>query len=344
MIAVNATVLAERPTGLGVYATGLIDALRERGEALDVIRLPSPRGHAARIAWLQVVLPLRLARSRPRALLNVVPEGPLRSPVPQVTVVHDLIPLFYPAPSRFPRAHLYFRYVAPLLLRASRTVVADSEATKRDVVGHYGIAAERIAVVYPGYDRARFRRAARPSAPADAYLLYVGNVAPHKNLGRLIDAFARVATRSSARLVIRGWGRPWHVEPVRRRIEEAGIGARVDWRPYEDAATLPDLYRGARALVLPSLYEGFGLTALEAMACGTPVVAARAASIPEVVGDAAVLVDPLDVDGLTAGMAELLAAGARADELRERGLARAELFSWERTARGVAEVIRAAIA
>lgn len=334
MIAVNATVLGERPTGLGVYTQGLIGGLRALGEELEVITLPSARGHVARILWLQTGLPRRLSRSRHSVLLNPLPEGPLFGPIPQVTVVHDLIPLFYPAPTRPPRAHLYFHYVVPLLLRASRAVVTDSEATRRDVLAHYRVPPERVQVAYPAYDAGRFHPADDAAPDGPRYLLYVGNVAPHKNLIRLVEAFAQLPG-SAATLVIRGSGRPWHVDPMHRRIDELGIADRVDWRPYEDAATLPDLYRGARALVLPSLYEGFGLTALEAMACGTPVIAARAASIPEVVGDAALLVDPLDVAGIAEAMASLLTDHALATDLRDRGVARARSFSWERTAETV---------
>lgn len=356
-IAVNATILGDRPTGLGVYASGLIEALADQGEELAVITahsaalrgaaatLPAPpgvrpeggtRAHLARVVWLQTALPRLLARSRPPLLLNVVPEGPLACPVPQVTIVHDLIPLFYPAEfPRFPRAYLYFRFVVPRLLRASRAVIADSEHTRRDVLARYpGVPAGRIHVAPAAYDRSRFF--AGPAAVRDqpAYLLYVGNIAPHKNLIRLVEAFAASEPRT-ATLVIRGSGRARYVTAVRRRIEELGLGQRIDWRPYEDAAALPELYRGARALVLPSLYEGFGLTALEAMACGTPVIATRAASVPEVVGDAARRVDPLDVDALATAMTELLTNDALASDLRERGLARATLFSWERTARAV---------
>ncbi len=341
MIAVNATILGDRPTGLGVYTAGLISALREQGEELDVIAAPFAMSHVRRIAWLQTELPRRLARSRPSVLLNPLPEGPLIGRTPQVTVVHDLIPLFYPARlPRIPRASLYFRFVVPLLLRRSRAVIADSEATRRDVVARYGLAPDRVHVAYPAYDRTRFfpDPAVRPAeAP---YLLYVGNIAPHKNVRRLVQAFAAVAPSTSATLVIRGSGRPWHVDPVRREIERLRLGERVDWRPYESAETLPDLYRRARALVLPSLYEGFGLTALEAMACGTPVIAATAASIPEVVGDAALMIDPRETRGLAEAMSRILADDALAQDLRARGPARAAAFSWGRLAREVARLVR----
>lgn len=359
---VNATILGDRPTGLGTYASGLIEALADQGEDLAVITahtaalrgaaatLPAPpavrpergsRAHLARIVWLQTALPRMLARSRPAVLLNVVPEGPLACAVPQVTIVHDLIPLLYPAElPRVPRAYLYFRFVVPRLLRASRAVIADSEHTRRDVLARYPeVPADRVHVALAAYDRSRYFAGPAAVRKRPPYVLYVGNIAPHKNLIRLVEAFALCEPRT-ATLVIRGSGRAGHVATVRRRIAELGLGPWIDWRPYEDASALPDLYRGARALVLPSLYEGFGLTALEAMACGTPVIATRAASVPEVVGDAALMVDPLDVRALAAAIADLVANDRLADDLRERGLARATLFSWDRTARAVRAHLR----
>jgi glycosyltransferase involved in cell wall biosynthesis len=176
------------------------------------------------------------------------------------------------------------------------------------------------------------------------YALYVGNVLPHKNLVRLVEAFAVVARRVPCRLVLRGWGRPVHVEPLRERIAALGLEGCLDWQPYAPAEELPRLYRGARMLVLTSLHEGFGLTALEATACGTPVVTSNTSSLPEVVGDAALVIDPLDVDALADAMTRLFTDDRLADDLRQRGLARAALFSWERTGRAVQAVIDQAMA
>jgi glycosyltransferase involved in cell wall biosynthesis len=171
--------------------------------------------------------------------------------------------------------------------------------------------------------------------------LFVGNVMPHKNLARLVEAFAHVRARRPLRLVIRGSGRPAHVAALRARIDALGIRQHVDWQAWASDDELLALYRSARMLVLPSLYEGFGLPALEAMACGTPVVASKAASLPEVVGDAAVLVDPEDVASIADGMARLSGDDALAKELRRRGPARARLFSWEQTGRKVQAILRA---
>jgi glycosyltransferase involved in cell wall biosynthesis len=172
----------------------------------------------------------------------------------------------------------------------------------------------------------------------------VGNVMPHKNLPRLLDAFALAARRLPVRLVMRGWGRAIHVRELQERIATLGIERQVDWRPYAEAGELLALYRGARALVLPSLHEGFGLTALEAMACGTPVVVSGVSSIPEVVGDAGVLVDPLDSASIAAGLGRILTDDGLCKELRERGLERAGRFSWDATARAVQQAVARAVA
>ncbi|MBI4247274.1 MAG: glycosyltransferase family 4 protein, partial [Candidatus Rokubacteria bacterium] len=177
----------------------------------------------------------------------------------------------------------------------------------------------------------------------EPYALAVGNVMPHKNLLRLVDAFAAATRGIPARLVIRGRGRPAHVRALHERIALRGLEGRVDWAPYAAAAELPGLYRGARMLVLPSLYEGFGLTALEAMACGTPVIASGTSSLPEVVGDAAVLVDPLDTGAIADAMVRLFTDDRLAKDLREQGLARAGRFSWVHTGRAVQAVMRSAL-
>ena len=321
-IAINAAIVGDRPTGLGVYALRLISGLDALGERLTVytsrpdlvvapraeIHRVSPalrpergaRGHLRRLLWVQTGLRARVRRARPRVLLNLMPEGLLATSLPQVTIVHDLLPLLYP--SEYPRQQYYFRYYVPAILRASRAVIVISDSTRRDLLRFYDVAPQKVHVVLSGYDAQRFVPAG-PVAQSDPepYLLYVGNVMPHKNLGRLLEAFATVARRQPGRLVLRGWGRPRHVKDLEARIIRLGLERQVDWRPYAADEELPLLYRGARALVLPSLHEGFGLTALEAMACGTPVVAAGVASLPEVVGDAAVLVDPLDPESIAGG-------------------------------------------
>ncbi len=360
MIAINAAIVGERPTGLGMYALHMIEALDALGSHLIIytsrpdlitasratVRCVSAAyrpehglvGHVLRLVWVQSGLRLWVRRARPQALLNLMPEGIFWPSVPQITTVHDLLPLLYP--EEYPRQQYYFRYYVPMVLSHSRAVIVISESTKRDVLRFYGLPPEKVHVVLSGYDSQRF--APHPGEVADGsppYVLYVGNVMPHKNLLRLVEAFALVARKTSVNLVVRGSGRSAHVQSLRRRIAALGIEPRVDWQPYAQPEELPRLYRGARMLVLPSLYEGFGLTALEAMACGTPIVAANVSSIPEVVGDAALLVDPRDTDALAEALLRLLTEESLRRELIARGLARAAAFSWERTARQVLAVL-----
>jgi glycosyltransferase involved in cell wall biosynthesis len=364
-VAVNAAILGERPTGLGLYAVQIIRALEALGERLvvytslpDVIAAPHARiervpaavrpeggmiGHLARLLWTQSGLRFRVARARPRLLLNLMPEGLLRPALPQVTVVHDLLPLRCPA--EYPRQQYYFRYLVPAVLRHSHAVIVSSENTRRDLMEFYRLPPDKLHVVLLGYDAVRFSPAttAVPSR-ATPYALFVGNVMPHKNLLRLVDAFAEAAVGIPASLVIRGWGRPAHVAALQDRIATRGLADRVDWRPYAAEHELPDLYRQARMLLLPSLYEGFGLTALEAMACGTPVIVSNRSSLPEVVGDAGIFVDPEDRASIAAAIRRLFTDDALVKTHAARGLARARLFSWEKTGRGVQEVLRQTVA
>ena len=356
-VAVNASILGDQPTGLGVYTVNLVRGLDElhhdmvvytssdRGlpRAHDAVpRIPAACGPSAR--WWATRAPgvdpaggphrpdpprRRDPAHQPGA------EGFLLAGFPQATVVHDLLPLRYP--EEYPRHQYYFRLLVPRVLRASRVVIADSENTRRDMERAYRIPAHRVRVVPAGYNEHVFHPARAGAAPGPAkdppFVLFVGNLLPHKNILRLLDAFTLLARRVACRLVIRGDGHPTHVREIRDRVETLECRDRVEFRSYASAEDLGALYRAARLMVLPSLYEGFGLTALEAMACGTPVVASNTSSIPEVAGDAAILVDPTDA----VEMADALHRGFTDDRLRaeltRRGLARARLFSWQRTAK-----------
>jgi glycosyltransferase involved in cell wall biosynthesis len=358
---VNASIVGERPTGLGLYSINLVralDRLREDlvvftscPEALGPLRgrmraVPAAvrperggRGHLARLAWLQTAGRIRVRREAGSVLLNTVPEGVLDRSIAQVTVVHDLLPLAFPAD--YPRQQLYFRHLVPRMLRTARAVVADSESTRQDVARRYALPVERVRVIHPGLDPTMFHpdgerpRGAGRGAP---YLLFVGNLMPHKNVLRLLEAFARLAPRR-CRLVIRGSGRPAHVRAVRDRIEGLGLGGAVRLVPYATDAGLRALYAGAVALVFPSLVEGFGLPVLEAMACGTPVITSNASSLPEVAGDAALLVDPGDTGALAGAMERVLGDPTLREDLRSRGLRHAKAFTWERTAAEIASLV-----
>ena len=362
-VGVNASIIGESPTGLGLYAINLIrslDAIRSdvsvytsRPDALSGVRariLPTSalarpehglRGHFARLIWVQTALRVRARAAGMGALLNTVPEAILGSRVPQVTVVHDLLPLFFPA--EYPRQQYYFRSLVPRVLKSSRIVVADSASTRRDIIQSYGIAPEKVRVIYPGYDPATYAvngAAARAPSDDDAYVLYVGNLLPHKNLLNLLDALAILRRRRrGTRLIIRGEGQPTYARAVRERVETLGLADAVSFQGYAGRHALRDLYAGAACLVLPSLREGFGLPVLEAMACGTPVITSSSSSLPEVGGDAAIRVDPHDAIDLSDAMYRVLADAKLRQELSERGLQWVGGFSWDRTAEQMSRLL-----
>jgi len=360
-VGINASIIGESPTGLGRYAINLIralDGLRDdlgvytsHPESLGVLRariLPATvfarpergmSGHLMRLVWVQTALRVRARRAGLGALLNTVPEAILGSPIPQVTVVHDLLPLFYPA--EYPRQQYYFRSLVPRVLASSQMIVADSESTRRDVIQSYGVSPEKVRVVYPGYDPETYwvDGGAPPRPAGSPYLLYVGNLLPHKNLLSLLDALAILRRRHPARLVIRGDGQPIYARAVRERVETLGLVDAVSFRTYAAEPALRELYAGAACLVLPSLREGFGLPVLEAMACGTPVVSSCSSSLPEVGGDAALLVDPHDAIDLADAMYRVLTEAHLREDLRERGLKWVRGFSWRRTAEQISRLI-----
>jgi glycosyltransferase involved in cell wall biosynthesis len=364
MIAVNAAIVGDRPTGLGLYALNMIRELDALGERLvvytshpEVVRAPharvervpaavrperGARGHVARLLWTQLALRLHVARLRPRLLLNLMPEGVLRSTVPQVTVIHDVLPLR--EPEEYPRQQHYFRHYVPAVLRGSRAVIASSESTRRDLLDFYGIPADKLHVVLLGHDAARFVPSSSASSDAEPYALFVGNVMPHKNLLRVVEAFSQAVTGRPGHLVIRGWGRAVHVQALRDRIHALGVGDRVNWQPYATDDELVALYQRARMLLLPSLFEGFGLTALEAMACGTPVIVSNRASLPEVAGDAGVFIDPEDTNAIASAIHRLFTDDTLAKTHADRGLARSQLFSWQKTARAVQSILHRVMA
>jgi glycosyltransferase involved in cell wall biosynthesis len=366
-VGINASIVGERPTGLGLYSIMLVrelDSIRDdlvvytaeperfgrlRARTARAPRAVRPenriRGHLARWLWLQGPFRRRVRRDRPGLIFNTIPEGIIGSAIAQVTVVHDLLPIFFPG--QYPRQQHYLRWLVPKVLRSSRLVVTDSENTRRDVVATYGLSAERVRVVYPGYDEAEyFADGATPASDRshDPCYLYVGNLLPHKNVLGLVDAFAIVRRRRRCRLIIRGQGRPAYARAVRERVEKLGLADAVTFVGYLEIASLRDLYYRATCLVMPSLYEGFGLPALEAMACGTPVITSANSSLPEVVGDAALTVDPRDSASLADTMDRVASDADLRDELRERGVRRAKSFSWRRTAEGISQAIEEAVA
>jgi glycosyltransferase involved in cell wall biosynthesis len=282
-----------------------------------------------RLAW-----DLWAARPRPDVLFIPAHVVPLICPVPAVVTVHDLGYRFFPDAHPL-RQRLYLDFSTRFSAWAAAHVLADSEATRRDLIRMDRVPAEKITVVYPGRDEA-VRRA--DPAPVRAqhrlperYLLHVGTLQPRKNLLRLIDAHAALQTDfPDLHLVLAG--RPgWLSAP----IVAAALARpeRVHLLAYVPDESLAGLYSGAAAFVFPSLYEGFGLPVLEAMACEVPVVCSNTSSLPEVAGEAAMSVDPLDTGALAAAIRRVLLDPSLRSTLVARGLDQITSFTWDRAAR-----------
>jgi glycosyltransferase involved in cell wall biosynthesis len=337
-VLIDTTFALRGPSGTGVYLERLCAALREAGvdvvEAANAAR-PAPGGGGLRSArnlaadrwWVEVELPARARAARAAVVHHPLPAVARVSSCPQVVTVHDVA--FERVPERFDAR---FRAVARRAHRAAArraaAVVCVSHTTARDVRSRWGVPRERIVVAPhgPGQEPDHRRRRRAPE-----HLLYVGDGEARKNLPFLLAGYRayREAVADPLPLVLAG------------TAEAEGPGIRVERRP--EAERLADLYSAAAALVHPALYEGFGLTPLEAMSAGTPVLAVRNPGVSEVCGEAARYVDGHDARGLGAALAELAGDARARRDLSERGRRRAAEFSWRRSARAHVEAYTLAL-
>ena len=304
--------------------------------------MPFPR------LWTHFRLSWEMASHAPDVLFVPAHVLPLVHPRRSVVTVHDLGYLYYPqAHTRW--ARWYLQSSTSHNVRAAVHVIADSEATRRDLIEHCNAPANALSVVYPGYDlsfapppdQSHIVAVRERYHIAGTYLIHVGTLQPRKNLSRLLDAFALLIERHrDLRLVLAGKG-GWLYQPLFAQAERLGLEHSVQFTGYVPQHDLPALIAGARAFVLPSLYEGFGLPVLEAMACGTPVVCSNVSSLPEVTGNAAILVDPHDTGQLVEALSRVLENDHLHDQLAQRGLRQAARFSWEKCARETLHVLEA---
>lgn len=351
-IVLDARTATDHFPGIGRYAVNLARALRSIAPDLDLQLLCDSTAKSLR--WVPTNLPVTYLPISPfslqqqwrvrqplrqlKATLYHSPYYlmPYRPGVPTVLTAYDVIPLVYPRYYTTAQ-RLVFRLAHALALKTARITLAISEATKVDLVRRLGAQPDRIRVTplaadprFAPQSTAAIQTARGKYGLPDRYLLYVGSNKPHKNLMRLVSAFAsRQIPTSDLQLIIAGsWDNRY---PEARQL--AAQHDHIRFLGPIDDADLPALYGGALAFVFVSEYEGFGLPPLEAMACGAPVIAGNTSSLPEVIGDAGLLVDPHDVRAITAALTRLIDDERLRAELKLRGLERAAQFSWERTAR-----------
>ena len=342
LVVIDADVLGRRRTGDESYVSALLGELAKLDHGLRlaaVTRHPElvPAGvepveldARSQILRMGIGLPRLLRRLGPR-LAHFQHVVPLWCPSPAIVTIHDLSFERYPRLMNR-RDRLVFRTMVPRSVRRAARVLAVSDWTKGDLVEHYGIPEQKIAVTPNGVDPLfRPDGARRDGVP---YALFVGTLQPRKDPLAAVEALALVD--GDLRLVLVGPDKGSGAE-ARRIASKLGLNGRVEFAGHVEKQELAELYRGAACLVFPSRYEGFGLPVVEAMASGTPVVATAAGSIPEIAGDAAVLVDPGDPVALAGGIERAL---ADRDRLVPAGLERARRYSWAETARRTLAVYR----
>lgn len=361
-IALDYTSAARQRAGIGRYTRSLIRALAQYdttnqyalyvprdAQYLDdtrafpknfrITRAPlSERYMVAMWQRAQIPLPVEIFTGRSDIFYSPDFVLPPTRAKKKILTVHDLSFKRVPE-TAVPNLKWYLEDAVPRAVQRADLILADSDATRADLIELFDAPAARIQTLYSGYDEffhpittehelARVRTTYQLTKP---FVLHVGTIEPRKNLARLIQAFARLPQRGEIELVIAG-GRGWMYDEIYAAPQKFGVSASVRFIGFTPDADLPALYSLAELVAYPSLYEGFGLPVLEAMACGAAVVTSNNSSLPEVAGDAALLIEARDVDALAFAMQKILDDSSLRAQLKQRGLVQAQKFSWQKSA------------
>lgn len=355
-IAINARALKPQKTGIGNYISHLITEIAkldrqnqyvvfydaaDTGEYMTLVKQDNfeevlcPQVEF----WEQICLPTELEKRRIDLYHSTAFVIPLIKPCPMIVTFHDLTYKLFPDNLGRALSEYYERWAEVSAWNAD-CIISDSDNTARDLMKFYHIPREKIETVllavspqYRPLPAVNYEWIRRRYRLRNKYVLFVGTIEPRKNLERMLEAFRKVKqdNRIEHQLVLVGKERPNH--DISKIIKKLGIEEEVRITEYVPDTALPLLYNAADVFVYVSLYEGFGLPPLEAMSCGTPVITSNTSSLPEVVGDAAITVNPYDVDEIANAMYTVLTDDALKHNLIARGIARSQLFSWEKVAR-----------
>ncbi|AFZ20925.1 glycosyltransferase family 4 protein [Allocoleopsis franciscana] len=331
------------------------------------------KGHFRRLLWTQLQLPRIYNTLRSRLLFSPIPEAPLYTNCRYVVMVHDLIPLRFPR--RFSPLTPYFRYYIPQVLAQAQHIICNSTATARDITDFFHIPSAKITPIPLAYDANHFRcleRLSEVTSPLPPqppfltgeykekrlsldssnepregeasrnrpYFLYIGRHDPYKNLHRLIDAFAALPNCHDYELWLVGSTDQRYTPKLGDQADQLGLTHQVKFLDYLPYNQLPTIINQAIALVFPTLWEGFGLPVLEAMACGTPVITSNLSSLPEVAGNAALVINPYNAGEITEAMQAIATDSELRSRLRALSLNRASQFSWAKTGQATVEVLQ----
>lgn len=314
--------------------------------------------------WTRFALPVSLTfGQKPDVFASLGHYGPRFSRVPYAVTIFDLSYLHFPHMFRKEDLYQLVNWSKHSIVHANH-IFAISKSTKDDIVKNYNISPSKITVTYMGYDNKRFKP--QPKSVVEKvkskfkikgnYIIFVGTLQPRKNIEKLIEAFASIVystqytvnsrkksvnhepSTDNLSLIIVG-KKGWLYEPIFQKVKELNLGSKVIFTDYVPDDELPALISGAKAYVLPSLWEGFGMPVVEVQACGTPVIVSNTSSLPEIVGESGILVDPTNIDSITKGITGVISDDKHAQDLVRRGFTNVKRFSWQKCAKETLEVL-----
>ena len=354
MLLTNLAYCLKQPTGTTTYALNLLPYLDQLQSVylsalslpakLEPKRIPVPgnmtaaagmKGHARRLWWTQTQLPRLFKENQGSLLFCPIPEAPRGMKIPYVVTVHDLIPLRFYRP--WAAMHLYSRFYLPGVLAEARHIICNSQATADDVMDYFDCSAKDISVIPLAYDETRFRWL---DLPTSNYFLCLGRSAPHKNWGRVLAAFASLPQRQDYELWLVGPKDARFTPQLLAQARDLGIVQQVKVLDFLEPEELVKVINQAIALVFPSLWEGFGLPIVEAMACGTPVITSNFAPMSEVAGGAALLVNPYQMQDISQAMKQIMQQKDLRSHLSNSGRKYVFSFTQERMGRTTIEILQ----
>ncbi|MGK7938774.1 MAG: glycosyltransferase family 4 protein [Crocosphaera sp.] len=352
---INLSLLLSKPTGITVYANNVFPYLKslrptllasQQYQDFNTYLVPNnltpeegSKGHLNRLLWTQFKLPKIYNKLQANLLFSPVPEAPLYSKCRSVVMVHDLIPLRFP--KKTSPLTPYFKYYIPQVLKQAEHIICNSQATAKDIVEIFNIPAQKITPILLAYDQQHFQPLkVKEDVINIPYFLYLGRHDPHKNVNRIVEAFSELKNPQNYELWLAGPTDKRYTPKLIQQAEELGIKKQLKILDYVEYKELPILLNQALALVFPSLWEGFGFPVLEAMGCGTPVITSNLSSLPEVAGDAALLINPYNVSEITAAMEIIAIDNDMRSQLKRLGLQQAKKFSWQTTGEQTLESLK----
>ncbi len=344
----NGSYIGKRNTGIGVVAKSLISSLpTDLVGLLDPlasgrygsIKIPSDlspdngfKGHIKRLYWIEKYLPKLIRDTGAEILLSPLPEAPLFSPVRSIVLAHDLLPLRYPDSKAL---LAYYSFYVPKVLDKAELVLCNSEATSRELNQTLKVPVSKLVTIKLGFDQAIFYP---QNLLRENFFLVLGRHNPHKNLERVLKAFSSLRLKNY-KIIFVGPFDPRFTPKLQKIAKEYDLLDKCIWKDWVSDYERILLLNKCKALVIASLWEGFGLPALEAMACGTHVIASNKGALPEVVGDVGVLVDPFSEDSIRDAMLEITKNSKLEHKAQVDGPKRASIFNWQNTAKQIENIL-----